>query len=40
MSKLTKRQKKIARAAHPYNVINAADFTALKAKAKSSKKKK
>tara|TARA_R100000278_G_scaffold89149_1_gene67996 strand:- start:1643 stop:1765 length:123 start_codon:yes stop_codon:yes gene_type:complete len=40
MSKLTTRQKKIAKAAYPYDIINAADFPALRAKAKASKKKK
>ena len=34
MSKLTNRQKKIARAAPPYNKITGADFKALKRKKK------
>ncbi len=34
MKKLTKKQVKIAKAAKPYNKINAADFKALKKKKK------
>jgi hypothetical protein len=37
MSKLTQRQKKIAKAAAPYNKITGADFKALKSM-KSGKK--
>ena len=38
MSKLTKRQKKIAKAAAPYNKITGDDFKALKSM-KAAKKK-
>jgi|TARA_R100001463_G_scaffold69980_1_gene123533 hypothetical protein len=34
MKKLSIKQKKIARAAHPYNKITKADFVALKKKKK------
>ncbi|QDP57473.1 MAG: hypothetical protein Unbinned2299contig1000_74 [Prokaryotic dsDNA virus sp.] len=40
MSKLTNRQKKIAKMAPPYNVITGADFKMLKKNKKLKTKKK
>tara|TARA_R100001463_G_scaffold73038_2_gene126908 strand:+ start:3091 stop:3210 length:120 start_codon:yes stop_codon:yes gene_type:complete len=39
MKKLSPRQKKIARAAKPFNKITGADFKALKKKRRTKKKK-
>ena len=39
MKKLSPRQKKIARAAKPFNKITGADFKALKKKRRNKKKK-